>query len=175
MQECVKHTEDAKVDSDNLQKTVFSCNCFWYFVDVDICRKLKKMLRRRKSELDSKQEEELNKTLRSYEKDHILNPFVGLNPEYMEMSKFDVMVLVRTNYDLMLIFALPLSVIQFGMVTLFVASFPLAPLFALLNNIIEIRLDAKKYVTEVRRPIAAKAKDIGRCPLPWFQLCIFNH
>lgn len=47
------------------------------------------------------------------------------------------------------------------MVTLFVASFPLAPLFALLNNIIEIRLDAKKFVTELRRPIAAKAKDIG--------------
>ncbi|KAK6294743.1 hypothetical protein J4Q44_G00355730 [Coregonus suidteri] len=46
------------------------------------------------------------------------------------------------------------------MVTLFVASFPLAPLFALLNNIIEIRLDAKKFVTEVRRPIAARAKDI---------------
>lgn len=58
---------------------------------------------------------------------------------------------------------LSLSVIQFGMVTLFVASFPLAPLFALLNNIIEIRLDAKKFVTELRRPIAAKAKDIGRC------------
>lgn len=51
------------------------------------------------------------------------------------------------------------------MVTLFVASFPLAPLFALLNNIIEIRLDAKKFVTELRRPIAAKAKDIGSCPL----------
>lgn len=52
-------------------------------------------------------------------------------------------------------------VVQFGMVTLFVASFPLAPLFALLNNVIEIRLDAKKFITEYRRPIAAKAKDIG--------------
>lgn len=52
-------------------------------------------------------------------------------------------------------------VIQFGFVTLFVASFPLAPLFALLNNIIEIRLDAKKFVTELRRPVAARAKDIG--------------
>lgn len=52
------------------------------------------MLRRRKSELDSKQEAELNKTLRSYEKDHILNPFVGLNPEYMEMSKFAVAVVM---------------------------------------------------------------------------------
>lgn len=48
------------------------------------------------------------------------------------------------------------------MVTLFVASFPLAPLFALLNNVIEIRLDAKKFVTELRRPIAVRAKDIGR-------------
>ncbi|XP_030580996.1 anoctamin-1a isoform X3 [Archocentrus centrarchus] len=97
--------------------------------------KLKKMLRKRKSELDSGQEQVLHKKL--YEKDHLLGPFVGLNPEYMEM------------------------IIQFGMVTLFVASFPLAPLFALLNNIIEIRLDAKKFVTEVRRPIAVKAKDIG--------------
>lgn len=53
------------------------------------------------------------------------------------------------------------AVIQFGFVTLFVASFPLAPLFALLNNIIEIRLDAKKFVAELRRPDAARAKDIG--------------
>lgn len=63
---------------------------------VDIYRKLKKMLRRRKSELDSKQEEELNETLKSYEKDHILGPFVGLNPEYMEMSEFDFMVTMIT-------------------------------------------------------------------------------
>ncbi|XP_056268841.1 anoctamin-1a isoform X2 [Pseudoliparis swirei] len=95
--------------------------------------KLKKLLRRRKSDM----EEEVNKSLQRHEKDHILGPFIGLSPEYMEM------------------------IIQFGMVTLFVASFPLAPLFALLNNIIEIRLDAKKFVTELRRPIAAKAKDIG--------------
>lgn len=47
---------------------------------------------------------------------------------------------------------------------MFVASFPLAPLFALLNNIIEIRLDAKKFVTELRRPVAVRAKDIGERP-----------
>lgn len=58
-----------------------------------------------------------------------------------------------------------LPVIQFGFVTLFVASFPLAPLFALLNNVIEIRLDAKKFVTELRRPVAVRAKDIGK--LSW--------
>ncbi|XP_051558383.1 anoctamin-1a isoform X2 [Myxocyprinus asiaticus] len=97
--------------------------------------KLKKLIR--KCKMDSKQQEELNKMLHRHEKDHFLGPFVGLNPEYMEM------------------------IIQFGMVTLFVASFPLAPLFALLNNIIEIRLDAKKFVKELRRPIAVRAKDIG--------------
>ena len=30
-------------------------------------------------------------------------------------------------------------VIQFGFITIFVAAFPLAPLFALINNILEIR------------------------------------
>ncbi|KAL2089081.1 hypothetical protein ACEWY4_015980 [Coilia grayii] len=99
--------------------------------------KLKKMMRRRKTKLATQQEEELKKTWHQHEKDHFLGPFVGLNPEYMEM------------------------IIQFGMVTLFVASFPLAPLFALLNNVIEIRLDAKKFVTELRRPLASRAKNIG--------------
>lgn len=37
--------------------------------------------------MDSKQEEELNKTLQCHAKDHILGPFVGLSPEYMEMSE----------------------------------------------------------------------------------------
>ncbi|KAA0720764.1 Anoctamin-2 [Triplophysa tibetana] len=69
--------------------------------------------------------------------DYDLEPFNGLTPEYMEM------------------------IIQFGFVSLFVASFPLAPLFALLNNVIEIRLDAKKFVTELRRPDSIRAKDIG--------------
>ena len=52
-------------------------------------------------------------------------------------------------------------VIQFGFITLFVAAFPLAPLFALLNNIIEIRLDAYKFITTLRRPVANRAQDIG--------------
>ncbi|XP_031425597.1 anoctamin-1-like isoform X2 [Clupea harengus] len=99
--------------------------------------KLKKMMRRRKTKMDAQQEEEFKKNLQRHERDHFLGAFAGLNPEYMEM------------------------IIQFGMVTLFVASFPLAPLFALLNNVIEIRLDAKKFVTELRRPPAARAKDIG--------------
>ncbi|KTF76089.1 hypothetical protein cypCar_00041825, partial [Cyprinus carpio] len=99
--------------------------------------KLKKLIRYIKSKRGSFQEEEYEKKLQRYETDHFLEPFVGLTPEYMEM------------------------IIQFGFVTLFVASFPLAPLFALLNNIIEIRLDAKKFVAELRRPDAARGKDIG--------------
>uniref|UniRef100_G3NCR8 Anoctamin n=1 Tax=Gasterosteus aculeatus aculeatus TaxID=481459 RepID=G3NCR8_GASAC len=99
--------------------------------------KLKKLIRYIRSKQGAFQEEERQKKLQRYETDHFLEPFAGLTPEYMEM------------------------IIQFGFVTLFVASFPLAPLFALLNNIIEIRLDAKKFVTELRRPVAARAKDIG--------------
>ena len=51
--------------------------------------------------------------------------------------------------------------LQYGFVTIFVAAFPLAPLFALLNNIIEIRADANKFVTQLRRPLALRAQDIG--------------
>ncbi|XP_078075848.1 anoctamin-6 isoform X2 [Mustelus asterias] len=52
-------------------------------------------------------------------------------------------------------------VIQFGFATIFVASFPLAPLLALINNIIEIRVDGWKITTQFRRILAAKAQDIG--------------
>lgn len=52
-------------------------------------------------------------------------------------------------------------VLQYGFITLFVAAFPLAPLCALLNNIAEIRLDAYKFVTQARRPLAERVEDIG--------------
>ncbi|KAM6926308.1 anoctamin-5 isoform 4-T4 [Lycodopsis pacificus] len=74
-----------------------------------------------------------------WEQDHDLQSFgqLGLFYEYLEM------------------------VIQFGFITLFVASFPLAPLLALINNIIEVRVDAWKLTTQFRRPVAAKAHSIG--------------
>ncbi|XP_044311230.1 anoctamin-4 [Varanus komodoensis] len=74
-----------------------------------------------------------------WEKDYNLQPMnaYGLFDEYLEM------------------------ILQFGFITIFVAAFPLAPLLALLNNIIEIRLDAYKFVTQWRRPLASRAKDIG--------------
>jgi hypothetical protein len=57
-------------------------------------------------------------------------------------------------------------VLQFGFITIFVAAFPLAPFFALANNIFEIRIDSDKFVCEVRRPIADRAQDIGI----WFNI-----
>ncbi|KAG0315396.1 Anoctamin-7, partial [Linnemannia gamsii] len=52
-------------------------------------------------------------------------------------------------------------VIQFGFCTLFVTAFPIAPIFALLNNVLEIRVDAYKLLTQHKRPIAQGAQDIG--------------
>lgn len=57
-------------------------------------------------------------------------------------------------------------IIQFGMVTIFVVVFPLAPLFALINNAFEIRLDARKFLSHYRRPVAVRVKDIG----VWFHI-----
>ncbi|NXX19552.1 ANO2 protein, partial [Podargus strigoides] len=101
--------------------------------------KLKKLFRKLKDERTEPKEMDTNqsKDPQQWDLDYTLEPFTGLTPEYMEM------------------------IIQFGFVTLFVASFPLAPLFALLNNVIEVRLDAKKFVTELRRPDTVRAKDIG--------------
>ena len=53
-------------------------------------------------------------------------------------------------------------VMQFGYVTMFVAAFPLAPLFALFNNIVELRIDALKFVKETRRVLPERAADIGK-------------
>ncbi|XP_069376212.1 anoctamin-2b isoform X1 [Paralichthys olivaceus] len=99
--------------------------------------KLKKLVRALKNKGSAEEERDEERPPQQWNLDHALAPFEGLTPEYMEM------------------------IIQFGFVSLFVASFPLAPLFALLNNVIEIRLDAKKFVTELRRPVAIRAKDIG--------------
>ncbi|KAH8276085.1 hypothetical protein KR018_002378 [Drosophila ironensis] len=52
-------------------------------------------------------------------------------------------------------------VVQFGFITLFSLAFPLAPLLALLNNVIEVRLDAIKMLRFLRRPVGMRARDIG--------------
>ncbi|XP_042166943.1 anoctamin-1-like [Oncorhynchus tshawytscha] len=110
--------------------------------------KLKKMYRTYKEKdkggEEDEDEEETKRPKQQWDKDFSLDPYEGLSPEYMEM------------------------IIQYGFVTIFVASFPLAPLFALLNNVIEIRLDAAKFTTEIRRPDAVRCKDIGI----WFNILI---
>lgn len=51
--------------------------------------------------------------------------------------------------------------IQFGYVSLFVAAFPIAPLLALLNNFIEVRVDSYKVCLLSRRPELEETQDIG--------------
>ena len=55
--------------------------------------------------------------------------------------------------------------VQYGYVTFFSMAFPLAPGFALLNNVVEIRSDAFKLCNNTRRPVARKAAGIG----VWFR------
>ncbi len=53
-------------------------------------------------------------------------------------------------------------VIQYGYVTLFAAAFPLAPLLAYVNNLVEIRTDSWKMLKQNHRPTYRGAKGIGR-------------
>lgn len=110
----------------------------------------------------------------------ILNNVVELSVPYVkrfvnwfkhkEETDDDVYTRWEKDYDLIplsnhgLFFEYLELVIQYGFVTLFVAAFPLAPLFALLNNWFEIRIDAHKFVSVLRRPVADRAQDIGA----WF-------
>ncbi|XP_072615332.1 anoctamin-9 isoform X5 [Vulpes vulpes] len=77
--------------------------------------------------------------LRDVQHNYLLNPVntFSLFDEFMEMM------------------------IQYGFTTIFVAAFPLAPLLALISNLVEIRLDAIKMVRLQRRLVPRKAKDIA--------------
>ncbi len=76
--------------------------------------------------------------------------------EYLEMGQSHYYSYNRTNtiQTFLIVLTSKLTVIQYGFITLFVAAFPLAPLFALLNNILEIRLDANKFIATKKRPLA---------------------
>lgn len=52
-------------------------------------------------------------------------------------------------------------VVQFGYVSLFAAALPMASGMACLNNIIELRTDAWKLLTQFRRPMARSSTDIS--------------
>lgn len=98
--------------------------------------KLKSWLHRKRTKLTS------GISVTRWEEDYQLIENEGLFQEYLEI------------------------VLQFGFITIFVAAFPLAPLFALLNNWVEIRLDAQKFVCETRRTVAERAQNIGI----WFRI-----
>ncbi|KAJ3044587.1 Anoctamin-7 [Rhizophlyctis rosea] len=53
------------------------------------------------------------------------------------------------------------SVVQFGFIVLFSVAFPLAPLFAMLHNCVQLRIDAHNLLVQYRRPFALQAQDIG--------------
>jgi anoctamin-10 len=61
-------------------------------------------------------------------------------------------------------------VTQFGYITIWSVTWPLSPLFALINNWFELRTDAAKIATQVRRPIAERVESIG----PWLQTMVSN-
>ncbi|XP_016340256.1 anoctamin-7-like [Sinocyclocheilus anshuiensis] len=92
---------------------------------------------RQKRALSSVKKAQKAEEPKRWEQDYELIPCEGLFDEYLEI------------------------VLQFGFITIFVAAFPLAPLFALLNNWVEVRLDACKFVCEYRRPVAERAQHIG--------------
>ncbi|OQR89568.1 anoctamin [Thraustotheca clavata] len=63
-------------------------------------------------------------------------------------------------------------VIQYGFVTLFVVAMPITPALALLNNIIEVHVDAFKLCKGHRRPFPHPASSIGT----WYYfLCMMNY
>jgi len=72
-----------------------------------------------------------------YERDSVLNSYPGTLDEYSEL------------------------VVQYGFITLFAASFPLAPAIALLNNVIEARADALKFLTAYNKPVYHGSDGIG--------------
>jgi len=52
-------------------------------------------------------------------------------------------------------------IIQYGYITLFAAAFPLAPLLALFNNVIEMHTDSFKWLTSYNKPFHRATDDIG--------------
>ncbi|XP_077998551.1 anoctamin-7-like isoform X2 [Glandiceps talaboti] len=102
--------------------------------------KVKQFIQRYK--VQGKMKGKVEREQAQWEEDYQLVEYEGLFDEYLEM------------------------VLQFGFITIFVAALPIAPLFALLNNWVEIRLDAAKFVCELRRPVADRGQDIG----VWFNI-----
>ena len=72
----------------------------------------------------------------------------------------------RYSSCLFVLFVCLFVVLQYGFVTMFIAAFPLAPIFALLNCVAELRVDAINFVSQFRRPDVAHTEDIGA----WYRI-----
>lgn len=95
------------------------------------------------------------------------NLVVGEGPTFTvdpktDMSEVERMFLMA-EYDTMLgsLDDYAEMALQFGYSTMFVAAFPLSTVMALVNNYVEIRVDAWKLCQLLRRPIPRGAEDIG--------------
>lgn len=77
-----------------------------------------------------------------------------VNPQWVDDDNLDVPPPIEDSEYIEI-------VIQFGFISLFCTVFPLAPLFAWINNIVESRSDAFKYINAMRRPVGYQAQDIG--------------
>jgi len=53
-------------------------------------------------------------------------------------------------------------IIQYGYVTFFFICLPIVPVFAFLNNLVELKVDGIKLVRNSRRPLPFGAKGLGR-------------
>ncbi|GAA47265.1 anoctamin-1, partial [Clonorchis sinensis] len=82
-------------------------------------------------------------------------------------TRSDRLLACRSDYTLLDPGSRPLfdeyleMMIQYGFITMFVPAFPLAPFFGMLNNLFEIRGDAKKFVNQYRRPVLERVGTIG--------------
>jgi hypothetical protein len=54
------------------------------------------------------------------------------------------------------------KIIIYGYLTLFGCAFTLGPLFLLVINLIDVRVDAQRILWLFRRPVGYKAQDIGK-------------
>eukprot|EP00736_Rhodelphis_marinus_P000759 Rmarinus@m.24092 len=95
---------------------------------------------------------------REMEKSGVISSTDEKLPPHEEQSKRETYPGLFDDYNEM--------AIQFGYVTLFAPAFPLAAFLALANNLTEIRGDAIKICKGLRRPVYARAEDIGT----WFQV-----
>ncbi|KAJ3005892.1 UNVERIFIED_CONTAM: Anoctamin-3 [Siphonaria sp. JEL0065] len=93
-------------------------------------------------------------SMSSYDDQYVLDLAEATRlPQYYRDDKLNAFGGIRDEYAT--------KIIQFGYIALFACSFPLAPLFALINNIYEIRADAFKLLVVYQRPEPFLAQDIG--------------